>query len=262
MSRPRFLDLKIMTKIANKIRKSVKRVNSLVSKKASKYRISTKAALALVAKDYNVPTTVYQNKLEPSEREEFRSTLLLANNINDHGSKKKKVVSQYRQKQQKFKILDAPGLLSKDLQSIDGFFGIAVLFIDLDDFKFLNSNFTETVVDKEILPSVHNLLKRCVNYYGYAYAMGGDEFAYLLPNCTQKMAIEFAKAVRKEIERLQFSGSVDSVKLTASIGLSYEHPPYSKGLDHQKAANLAKNHAKESGKNCVCELIKTKFVIH
>lgn len=55
-----------------------------------------------------------------------------------------------REKHQKFEILDSPALLAADLSKPCGILGRAVLYIDLDDFKAINTQLTETVVDRLI----------------------------------------------------------------------------------------------------------------
>ncbi len=156
---------------------------------------------------------------------------------------------QQREKHQKFKILDSPALLSADLSKPSGILGRAVLYIDLDNFKGINTRLTETVVDKLILPPVHHLLSECVEGIGSAYGEGGDEFTILLPNASQKMAVEFAANVRELISRLEFSGAAKQVQLTASIGVA--HGAGGDGQTLRERANAAKNDAKSNGKNRV-----------
>ena len=51
----------------------------------------------------------------------------------------------------------------------------AVLFIDVDDFKFINDRYGHNVGD-EVIKYVADTLKRCVNGKGIAGRFGGDEF--------------------------------------------------------------------------------------
>jgi hypothetical protein len=76
MSRPRILDPKIMSKIANKIgKKDVTAVRNMVSKKAAKLGISAEAALIILAKEYGVGTSTYQRSLDATKQAEVRDAL-------------------------------------------------------------------------------------------------------------------------------------------------------------------------------------------
>ena len=156
----------------------------------------------------------------------------------------------HREKQQKFGILDAPNLLPCDLKEKSGLLGRAVIYLDIDDFKTLNTELTETVVDEFVLPPLHSLLNACVNRVGFAYAEGGDEFTALLPNASREVGIAFGETIRAAIESLRFSEAVAQVRVTASVGIAHDHPGQ---LDSElvKHANEAKRFAKRGGKNCV-----------
>jgi len=69
------LDRKLLDKIATKLGKDRYAINVKVSKKASKYGISSEAALILLAKELNIGTAHYQRKLDPTIQVEVRETL-------------------------------------------------------------------------------------------------------------------------------------------------------------------------------------------
>jgi len=76
MSRPRILDQKIMSKIANKLgKKDLTVVNVIVSKKASKLGISAEAALILLAKEHGIGTSTFQRNLDVTKQAEVRDAL-------------------------------------------------------------------------------------------------------------------------------------------------------------------------------------------
>lgn len=155
---------------------------------------------------------------------------------------------ELREKQQKFGVLDSPTLLTTDLEIPGGIFGRAVLYLDLDDFKKINTALTEVAVDKFILPSVHRLLAECADHLGSAYGEGGDEFTILLPNASEGMAVEVGREVLAKISALRFEGVASATQLTVSIGIA--HAPASQdGSALRERANIAKNHAKLNGKN-------------
>lgn len=161
------------------------------------------------------------------------------------------VVPSTREKQQKFKILDAPSLLTSDLEVCRGqaAFGTAVLYLDIDHFKNLNTALTEREVDKAIMPGIHGCIRDAATNLGYAYAEGGDEFIVLLPNANEAIAASFAEALRATLAELVFEAQGRKYRVTASIGLATTETWPLDDLPDQ--ANLAKRRAKEVGRNCV-----------
>jgi diguanylate cyclase (GGDEF)-like protein len=155
-----------------------------------------------------------------------------------------------REKQQKFGILDSPNQLTADLQEVAGPLGRAVIFLDIDHFKELNSQLTNTRVDALILPAVHQLFHDCALRVGYAYCVGGDEFAFLLPNSGERLAIAFAEELRARILALRFDGRAQEVHLTVSIGMAH-----GTGVENGEAllerANEAEVRAKANGRDRV-----------
>lgn len=156
-----------------------------------------------------------------------------------------------RTKSEKFGILDSPSLRDGDLASASGPRGVAYIYLDLDNFKRLNTDYTETIVDRDLLPQLQKLIDACIGGVGYAYAEGGDEITILLPNTSLRLACAFAEELRSSIENHEFSVSGKTERLTASIGLS--HSAFSSGAAQLKQhANDAKAGAKNAGKNKVC----------
>jgi diguanylate cyclase (GGDEF)-like protein len=165
---------------------------------------------------------------------------------------RKRIVKPFgnREKQQKFGVLDSPALLKSDLAKQCGILGRAVLYLDLDNFKEINTRLTEVVVDRLILPPTHEVLASCAGGLGSAYAEGGDEFTMLLPNSSEAMALDFARAVHAQISGLRFKDSAGQISLSVSIGVAHGLPGED-GEVLRERANLAKNHAKANGKNCI-----------
>jgi diguanylate cyclase (GGDEF)-like protein len=159
--------------------------------------------------------------------------------------------SNQREKQQKFGILDSPTLFHDDVQRASGEFGRAAIFLDLDDFKKLNTRLTEVKVDELVLPKVHSLLRACTERLGFAYAEGGDEFLIFLPNASQAIAIAVAESVRSALETASITDEHrNPIRVTASVGVAHMGPlDDSHQLKHN--ANLAKQWAKENGRNRV-----------
>ncbi|WP_083682792.1 diguanylate cyclase [Archangium sp. Cb G35] len=154
-----------------------------------------------------------------------------------------------REKHQKFKILDAPGQLNDDLGSSHGKRGNAVLFLDIDKFKALNTKHTERAIDRSVLPQFQQLIADTITPHGFAYAEGGDEVIVLLLNVGTGTAIAFAEELRLLISAQEFTVEEQVEKLTVSIGLAHSS-------NHEKtkladAANTAKARSKERDRDCI-----------
>ncbi|MBX7113550.1 MAG: diguanylate cyclase [Myxococcaceae bacterium] len=153
-----------------------------------------------------------------------------------------------RPKSDKFRILDSPSLLEGDLRRGAGPLGGAVLYLDIDHFKQLNTQFLEREVDRSVLIPFQRLLNEWVGTNGRVYAEGGDEVIVFLPNATPAMAMALGEAILTNTAQVQFDVKGARVQLTVSIGLAtaqagenlFALPDF---------ANEAKRLAKESGRN-------------
>jgi len=158
--------------------------------------------------------------------------------------------------EQKFKILYSQPQEQKDFElfckNLNKFFKqISVLFIDIDKFKDLNNDFTETIIDDTILPNFQKIIRNITLYRGKVYRHGGDEFVVILPNHNDEESYIFAERLRKTIENIEFKVDNKHVKITVSIGLSI-YPDHGESFNNVlKAANHAEHQAKKKGYNRV-----------
>lgn len=122
---------------------------------------------------------------------------------------------------------------------------IAVLFLDIDNFKTLNTRLTHTKVDKTILPEAQQIIRAFTIVRGGAYRYGGDEFVMILPNHDLPEAQTFAENVRVAFEVHEFK--VDGIRepITVSIGIA-NYPTDGTTYDSVlEASNRAMNEAKK-----------------
>lgn len=128
---------------------------------------------------------------------------------------------------------------------------IALLMMDIDNFKLLNDQYGHLVGD-ECLRAVAEAVQEVVTWPIDAVCRyGGEEFVVLLPNTPVIAAQAMAEKIRKSIEHLCFEN--ESVKVTLSIGvagwavISEESTP--EALIGEADGALYK--AKDNGRNCV-----------
>jgi len=128
---------------------------------------------------------------------------------------------------------------------------VGVIFLDVDDFKQLNTNFTESIVDRTLLPELQQLVRGLCLHRGAAYRYGGEELLVLLPNCPLDEASAFAEKVRGQIARHQFQVEEQPVQVTVSVGVA-AWPVHGSTLPAViERANREERSAKEQGKDRV-----------
>lgn len=97
---------------------------------------------------------------------------------------------------------------------------LALLFLDINDFKQINDNHGHSVGDR-VLCTLARRLERCVGAAGTVARMGGDEFTVLLPDCPSPEAIathvQHILAVMAEPLDAEFAG-IDAP--SCSIGVA------------------------------------------
>jgi diguanylate cyclase (GGDEF)-like protein len=160
-----------------------------------------------------------------------------------------------REFDEKFRILQAPGLFRHDLDrareaaALRGIL-IAVAYLDIDDFKPFNSEYGNSIVDRHMLPTFMRRIEAHVFARGYAYRYGGDEYVLLLNNVTEDEALASMDRLRQDLAALSYEGI--QRKATVSIGVVIVRPEcHLTGHEIEHAAERAKDFAKQSGRNRV-----------
>lgn len=160
-----------------------------------------------------------------------------------------------REFDEKFRILQAPGLFLHDLDrarktaALRGVL-IAVAFLDIDDFKSFNSERGNSYVDRYMLPTFMRRVEAHVFTRGYAYRYGGDEYVIVLNNVTEEEALASMDRLRQGLAELSYEGI--QRKATVSVGVVIVRPDcHLTGHEIEHAAERVKDFAKKSGRNRV-----------
>jgi diguanylate cyclase (GGDEF)-like protein len=136
-------------------------------------------------------------------------------------------------------------------------YAFAVLFLDLDRFKYINDSLGHTYGD-QLLIEIARRLEKCLRSLDTVARFGGDEFAILLDGIKDSSdAIKVAEKIEEEL-LLPFKLGRHEAFTSASIGIAlsttgYEHPD-----DILRDADTAMYRAKDAGKACY-ELFDTEM---
>jgi diguanylate cyclase (GGDEF)-like protein/PAS domain S-box-containing protein len=124
---------------------------------------------------------------------------------------------------------------------------LAVLFIDLDNFKVINDSLGHAAGDL-VLAEVANRLLHCLRADDVAARLGGDEFTILLDDADSlEIASQVAERVRTALSApIHLPGQ--DVFVAASIGIALSSSNADKAEDLLRKADLAMYRAKSRGK--------------
>lgn len=124
---------------------------------------------------------------------------------------------------------------------------LALLLIDIDDFRHINENFGNLAGDK-VLIFLGKVLKSLYKEDFIVYRFGGEEFIVALLNKNAQDMQSIASKILEMVRNYKLIYKNDQIKLTLSIGATYfqENDAYDKLMQRLKDAL---KQAKENGKD-------------
>ncbi len=130
---------------------------------------------------------------------------------------------------------------------------ISIIFLDIDDFKSYNDNYSHQAGDY-VLKKISMVLKNNVKrFHEIAARYGGEEFVVLLPHIYLEEACKLAEKIRREVEELNIEHQFSAHGVvTVSIGVCSTIPR--SNFTKEKfllKADEAMYHSKKAGKNRV-----------
>ncbi|WP_047309751.1 diguanylate cyclase [Rhodopseudomonas palustris] len=153
-------------------------------------------------------------------------------------------------------------------RSLDGFIDrtaasattMAVLMIDVDDFKGFNDHFGHQGGD-DALRQLGNLFSSLVTgMHGFAARYGGEEFTIVLPGAEAAAAMSFADSLRASVRGLAVRNPASAHGcLTVSIGFACGTAPFDSAL-LLRDADIALYEAKRRGRDCCVAATAAAFV--
>lgn len=125
---------------------------------------------------------------------------------------------------------------------------LAVLFIDLDRFKYINDTLGHLFGDR-LLEVISSRILDVTNEKQFAARMGGDEFMVLLPAIQdQREAIDLANNLLQNLAAPLYIEDYE-LFVSASIGISIFPESGTTAVELMKKADMALYKAKEEGRN-------------
>ena len=126
--------------------------------------------------------------------------------------------------------------------------GMAVVMVDIDQFKRLNDEFGHLLGD-EVLRQASSIFHQQLRKIDVVCRFGGEEFAILLSQTNPQHALGVAEKLRRLVENWPFPGVPRSVTISAGVA---NYPSHGMTRDELvKAADAGLYAAKQSGRNRV-----------
>ncbi|MBN1172546.1 MAG: EAL domain-containing protein [Micromonosporaceae bacterium] len=140
---------------------------------------------------------------------------------------------------------------------------VALLFIDLDDFKFVNDTLGHYAGDR-LLMAVAGRLRACARSTDKVARLGGDEFAIVLPSVTEEGARQFADRIVTALRPgVDLGGTVASARASIGVALHKDGDDDDPGILLRKA-DLAMYAAKgedKGGYRVFADEIQSSFTL-
>lgn len=122
------------------------------------------------------------------------------------------------------------------------------IMLDIDFFKLINDTHGHQCGDMA-LKELARRLTECVRPYDVIGRYGGEEFAIFLTDTTGDQAMIIAQRIWQKIRSTPFSIGQLTIRVTASLGISYNISPDESLDDILKRADLALYEAKKNGRD-------------
>ncbi len=116
---------------------------------------------------------------------------------------------------------------------------LALIMIDIDDFRSFNESYGQSVGDK-MLSFAGSLINENIRKFDRAFRYGGEEFIVVMPETDLTMAYIAAERIRKSFQNGEFSvvnknkGTVKNASRTMSIGITYSFAYDTQAIDIEK----------------------------
>lgn len=129
---------------------------------------------------------------------------------------------------------------------------LSLLMMDVDHFKRVNDRFGHDVGDT-VLKKIAETSRVVLREYDILCRIGGEEFAVILPDVDLEMARQIAERLRTAMENSAVVTEQGRVGVTISVGIARLNGVALSSHNLMKQADAALYHAKNNGRNRVCD---------
>ena len=126
----------------------------------------------------------------------------------------------------------------------------SLLFIDIDNFKFVNDSYGHAAGDSA-LKVLADILRTRIRGADTLARVGGDEFTALLYSCSIEKARLIAEGLRAEVEKHEFTWQSIELPVSISVGIVEINKECKSAAEMIRAADSACYTAKKFGRNRV-----------
>lgn len=126
----------------------------------------------------------------------------------------------------------------------------SLLYIDLDNFKYVNDTLGHAAGDRLII-EVAGILNKRARKSDLIARFGGDEFTVLLFDTTPALSVQIAESFRARLADYVFKHSGEQIDIGCSIGVTGVSPVTGSATEVLSQADLACHLAKRGGRNRV-----------
>ena len=142
-------------------------------------------------------------------------------------------------------------LAGRELERIRRYGGaLAVMMMDLDDFKVVNDTYGHEVGD-QALKKVAQVVRTVLRKVDIFARIGGEEFVIALPETGLEKALHVAERLRESLAETPIANSGPSLHITVSIGITVTGQSSPELTTLLKQADTALYNAKKRGRNRV-----------
>lgn len=127
-----------------------------------------------------------------------------------------------------------------------------LMLLDIDHFKQLNDRYGHPFGDA-VLKRVGEVLNESVYETDFVARYGGEEFVVLLPRADPAGVLRKAEVIRQAIEAQVFTLALETIRVTASIGIAHFPRDAQSPEELIAQADAAMYAAKAQGRNCVVD---------
>jgi diguanylate cyclase (GGDEF)-like protein len=124
----------------------------------------------------------------------------------------------------------------------------ALVYLDLDRFKYVNDTASHEVGDK-LLIDLSQVISKQLRRHDIAARIGGDEFALILKNVDEKIAINISDEIRTSLSKLRVHHEDKSYHVNASFGVAMMDIDDITAGDIMANADIACHISKRMGRN-------------